>query len=280
LKHTDTVTVRFSATGVRSLSTVRGSICMNRRRTTSPDPAVFICSSDSRYDVLKRILPSVLKFWTDRPYPLYAGMNTAWELPPQVLPVLAPASHWQQEFSAQLGQIPEAYVLVLLDDFLLHTAVDQPRMAHLVRHAITLDLPYLRLVPLGRSLVARLTGRRPTQLSADLEHIPANHPFYCGLQATLWRKQHLLSRLVKQQSIWEFEHQAVPEAVHCAITHSPPIRYRHLVERGRWLPDAPSLLRRAGLPIDLGDRPMWSKLRYGRLCLDQIRWSLLGYSTC
>lgn len=253
---------------------------MNKRPRALPHPAVFICSSDNRHDVLGCILPSVMKFWANRPYPLYVGMNTVRELPPHVSAVLAPPSQWHREFAEQLAQIPEEYVVLLLDDFLLYAPVDQPRMAHVIREAIALKLPYLRLVPLGKSLVARVTGRQPTLVRPDLERIPARHPFYCGLQATIWHKHYLQSLLQKQQSIWDFEHQSIPEALHCAVTHSPPIRYRHLVERGRWLPDAPSLLRRAGLPTELGDRPMWSKSRYIRLCLDRIRWTVLGYSTC
>jgi hypothetical protein len=252
---------------------------MNRGHKARSPPAVFICSSDSRHDVLRRILPSVIKFWPDCPYALYVGMNTRRDLIDRATPVLASASQWRQEFAEQLDQIPEEHVIVLLDDFLLYAQVDQARLTQVVRNTISMGLPYVRLVPLGRSLAARLMGRQPTLLRPDLERIPASHPFYCGLQIAIWRKRHLESLLHKQQSIWEFEHQSIPEASHCALTHSPPIRYRHLIERGRWLPDAPSLLRRAGLPADLGDRPVWPKSRYIRLCVDRIRWTVLGYST-
>jgi hypothetical protein len=85
--------------------------------------------------------------------------------------------------------------------------------------------------------------------------------------------------LQQRQSIWEFEHQSPQESMHYAIKDRPPIIYRHLVERGRWLPDARSLLERAGLATELGNRPVWSRLKYARLLLDQIRWVVLGYGT-
>jgi hypothetical protein len=252
---------------------------MNTGPKTVPRPAVFLCSSDSRYDVLKRILPSVIKFWGSCPYTFYIGMNTCREHFPRVTPVLAPASHWHEELAAQLAQVPERHILVLRDAFLLCSPVDQPRLTQVTRNAISMDLPYLRLMPLGQSMTARIRRHRPTHLQPDMQPIPASHPSYCGLQATIWRKNYLESLLEKQQSLAEFEQQSMPEARHCALTHSPPIHYRQVIERDRWLPDASSLLKRAGLSADLGDRPVWSKSKYLRLCLNRMRETLFGAST-
>lgn len=244
------------------------------------DTAVFICSSDSRRDVLDRILPSVLKFWPDCPYPIYVGLNSHDRPLPGGTPVLAPASEWYREYTLQLAQVAEDYLIVILDDFLIGAPVDQSRLAGLVEDALTLNLAYLRLLPLGRSLPARLTGWRPPELKPGIERIRARRPFYSGLQIAIWRKQHLQSMLQKPLSIWEFEHQCIPGSVHCALKDRPPIVYRHLIERGCWLPDARSLLQRAGLPTELGDRPVWPNSRYARRFLDQVRWVVLGYATC
>jgi hypothetical protein len=228
-----------------------------------PRPAVFLSSSDGRYDVLRCTLPAVLKFWAHCPYTFYVGMNTRRELIARITPVLAPASNWAEEFAAQLAQIPEKHILILMDAFLLCSPVDQPRLTQVARNAVSLDLPYLRLMPLRR--------HRPTNLQSDLQRIPASHPAYCRLQATIWRKSHLESLLEKAQSLWDFERRSIPDAGHCALTHSPPIQYRQVIERDRWLPDAASLLKRAGLPAPAGDRPVWSKSKYFRLWLDRLR---------
>lgn len=240
---------------------------------TTPRPAVLLCSSDSRYDVLKCILPSVIKFWGHCPYTFYVGMNTERRLIAQATPVLAPASHWQEELSAQLAQIPERHIILLQDAFLLCSPVDQPRLTQVARNAIGMDLPYLRLQPLRRA-----RGNNPAYLQPDLQLIPAHHHAYCRLQATIWRKTHLESLLKKQLSLAEFEHQSIPEARHCALTHSPPIQYRQVIELDRWLPDASSLLKRAGLPAALGDRPVWSKTKYFRRWLRRVRETLSGAS--
>jgi hypothetical protein len=242
--------------------------------------AVFICSADNRRDVLERTLPSVIKFWPDCPYPFYVGVNSHGRPLPVGTPVIAPASQWHREFLLQLEQITEDYVVVILDDFLFRAPVDQTRLSDLVADVVARDLAYLRLVPLGRSLPARLSGQRPPELKPGIELIRARRPFYSSLQIAVWRRTHLLSMLRQPQSIWEFEHQWVPASVHCAIRDRPPIAYRHLVERGRWLPDARSLLQRAGLATDLGERPVWPNSRYARLFMDQVRWLVFGYATC
>jgi hypothetical protein len=241
---------------------------------------VFVSSSDNRRDVLDRILPSVVKFWPDCPYPLYVGLNSHGKPLPVGTALLAPVSDWRHECSLQLAQIEEEYLIVILDDFLIGAPVDQARLSDLVADSLTLNLPYLRLVPLGRSLAARLTGWRPVEMHPGIEKIRSRRPFYSSLQIAIWRRQHLLTLLQQPLSIWEFEHQCLPEWMHCAIKDRPPIAYRHLVERGRWLPDARSLLHRAGFPTELGERPVWPKSRYARLFLDQIRWTVLGYATC
>ena len=243
-----------------------------------PSVAAFICSADTRRDVLDRTLLSVMKFWPNCPYPLYVGLNTAGQPLPTGVPVLARPSEWHSEFALQLAQMQDQYVIVILDDFLLCVPVDQGRVSKLVNITVTLNLDYLRLVPLGRSLLARVIGKRHSQVAQGVEQLQLSHPFYSALQIAIWRKGYLESRLVTPKSIWDFEHESRSSSVHCAITRAPPFRYRHLVERGLWLPYARSLLRQVGLPSELGDRPAWPKSRYLNLLWDQARWLVQGYA--
>lgn len=242
--------------------------------------AVFICGSDSRIDILDRTLPAVRKFWPACRYPIHVGLNSCSRVLPVGAPVIAPPSEWRREFAQQLIQIDHEYVIVMLDDFLIQAPVDQDRLDALVEDAARLNLDYLRLIPLGRSLFARAMGWRPAPISPGIQRIRDRHPFYSALQIAIWRKSHLLSMLEQPLSIWEFERQSIREAKHCAIQADPPIAYRHLVEKGRWLPYARALLRRAGFAPELGNRPAWPATRYGQLWFDELRWIVLGYATC
>jgi len=249
-----------------------------RHTSVHPSVSVFICSADTRRDILDRTLLSVLKFWPVCPYPLYVGLNTDERPLPIGVPLLAAPSEWHNEFALQLAQVQEQYLIVILDDFLFRACVDQRRVAELVDIATTQNLDYLRLVPLGRSLLAHVTRKRLRQVAKDVEQIETCHPFYSALQISIWRKDYLEWRLATRRSIWEFEHESPPSSLHCAITRAPPFRYQHLVERGLWLPYASSLLRQAGLPSGLGDRPVWPRSRYLNLLWDQARWVVQGYA--
>ena len=238
---------------------------------------VFICSSDNRLDILDRVLPSVLKFWPDCPYAIYVGLNTpngTWE---KVTTLVAAPSEWRTEVLEQIGQIPETHLIVILDDFLFQDRVDQSRLSRLVDEAIDRKLPYLRLLPLRKSLSQRLIRSR-TRSTDDIQSIRSGRPFFSGLQIALWKKEHFASLLELRGSIWDFEHRQKPGIPHYVITSSAPIKYRHLVEKGRWLPYATSLLRLANLSTDLGSMRRWSAWMKLRLLVDEARFFLLGYA--
>lgn len=242
--------------------------------------AILVCSSDGRRDILERVLPSIRQAWAGAPYPLYVGVNSALGTGPGTIPLVAPVSQWWQECATQLLQIPEERVILILDDFLFTSPIDQHCVARLLGATVELDLPYLRLVPVGRSLMRRVLGHRHVEVQTGIEQVPAGHPFFSSLQVAIWKKQHLLALLSHQRSIWEFERLRIPAVPHFAVTGPPPVAYRHVIEKGRWLPYARSQLARAGLTPDLGSRSEWPRTRYARLLLDEIRWFVLGHSTC
>jgi hypothetical protein len=239
---------------------------------------VFVCSSDSRRDILERVLPSIFKYWPTCPYPIYVGVNTHCGISPRITLLVAQPSEWRRECLEQVAQLPETHLIIVLDDFLFQKPVDQIRLSKLVSQAITLDLQYLRLLPVGQSLMQRLTRLLRARPSVGIRAIRDRQRFYSGLQIAIWNKLHFVSLLELEGSIWDFEHQQRPGARHYAITNYPPITYRHLVEKGRWLPYAKSLLDRAGLSTDLGVRPMWSKWMNLLLLLDEVRFYVLGYA--
>jgi hypothetical protein len=239
---------------------------------------VFLCSSDNRADVLLRTLPSYLKFWPDNPYRFYVGCNSERELPSRFTVLPARPSEWRQEFLEQLDQMPEERLILFLDDYLLLAPVDQGRVAGCVAAAEGHRLPYLRLLPLRKSVFRRISASISRTAPADIEPIPENRPFISGLQVAVWDKAYLCAMLKTPGSIWEFEHRQMAGRAHCAITRSPPIAYSHLVEKGRWLPYAPRLLMSAGFATDLGARPKWPAWMHLRLFWDELRFQIQGYA--
>jgi hypothetical protein len=244
----------------------------------APRVAVFISGSSSRHDVLERVLPSILKFWPDCPYPIFVGTNSPIGSWPQVTEVHSEPQGWRAECSKQVGKIRATHLIVLLDDFLFQGYVDQPLLSSLVSQVTQSNISYLRLLPMGKSLRQRFASIMRKHDGQQIQRIEEDRPFYSCLQIAIWKKDHFESMLNLQGSIWDFEHQRNPSVDHYSITGRSPFVYRHIVEKGRWLPDAKSLLRDAGLPTDLGTRPRWSKWAHLKLLLDHLRFLVLGYA--
>jgi hypothetical protein len=243
-----------------------------------PTIGVFLSSSDSRRDILERIFPSMLKYWPDCPYKIYVGVNSEYTVWPGITSLIAPPSDWRSECLEQVRQICESHIIVILDDFLFLRPVDQQTVAGFVSIAVTSQAQYFRLLPLGRPLWERLgIGSRVNPING-VEEINATRPFFSSLQIAIWDKTHITSMLRARGSIWDFEHERMPKARHYAISQNPPILYRHLVEKGRWLPYAKAMLAKAGLPTNLGNRPIWSRWRNVKLIFDAIRFYIFGYS--
>lgn len=245
--------------------------------TESPSVAVYICSSDGRRDILERVLPSILSYWRDCPYSIYVGLNTHEHISPRVIPLQAKPSGWREECLNQIAQMSESHLIVVLDDFLFQAPVDQSRLSSIVASAIALRLPYLRLLPLRKSLMEHFLPRTRVSFPPGIEAIDEKRPFYSSLQIAVWEKTHLVSLLKLHGSIWDFEHQR-DAALHYVVSNAPPITYRHIVEKGRWLPYAKRLLNEAGLTSDLGKRKVWPRWTNIRILMDEMRFLVLGYA--
>jgi hypothetical protein len=251
-----------------------------RQLLTVPTPkvGVFICSSDSRKDILGRVLPSIFKYWPDCPYRIYVGLNTYCGISPAVTTLVAQPSGWRTECLEQVTQMPETHLIVVLDDYLFQGPVNQGRLSMLVSQAVTSDLAYLRLLPLGKSLTQRLFSSPTVNSVVGIQAIEDGRPFYSGLQIAIWNRAHFVSLLKLRGTVWDFEHHHRRGVAHYSIINDPPIRYRHLVEKGRWLPYAKSELARVGLSTQLGPRPAWPKWMNLLLLLDKLRFYVLGYA--
>jgi len=244
---------------------------------------VLVASSDNTADVFRQVAPGFQRHWPDCPLPRFVGLNE--DAAPAVgsgfTPVLcAEALGWRGELARQVAALPPQFdhVLLFLDDFLILRRVDTPALLQLIELALARELAYLRLIPELHSLAeSAWLALGPDHRSRPVSALAADTPYYSSLQLVLWRRSHLADLLAAPGSIWDFELQR-PAATHHAITVAPPVSYRHVVERGLWMRDAPWLFRRSGLPFEPGDRPLapWPQLvRHG---WRRLKFAAIGYA--
>lgn len=245
---------------------------------------LLVSSSDNTADVLRQVAPALDKYWPDCPFERFVGVNTAAAADGlEFVPVKSPLlGGWRSEIAHQIAALPAQYthILLLLDDFLLLEPVDTARVVGLVEAALRRDIAYLRLVPEERSLAGALAHRLSggdRDAEDGMAELPADTPYYSSLQASLWQRRHLAERLSAEGSIWDFELQR-GDAVHYAVAGPPALRYRHVVERGQWMADAPHLFARAGLPFRPGGRTLAGMRRRLGYLWQRGKFAILGYS--
>ena len=241
--------------------------------------AVVLASSDNTVDVGTLIAHALSRAWLDCPYPKYVVLSTdaaRWDDNSWQRLVAGRSDGWREELIAALACLEPSIqqVILILDDFLFLKPVDTELVAAVVRDAQHRGMGYVRLKPVDRSWLGNVL-RRLTPLR--IERLQPNEPYPSSLQIALWRRDHLLRMLTLPGTIWDFEHQYLPDEPHYAIAGARPIKYRHVVERGRWLGYAPRLFARVGLPFEPGDRPVWDRFYMMRSAVGRIRFGLFGY---
>lgn len=253
---------------------------LQRQNIHVRDICVFISSSDNTRDVFMQTSSSFERFWPDCNYPIYVGMNTP--IPGTVSErfsfIYADVSEWRVELMHQLAQIPERYLILFLDDFVLLEMVDTISLSHVVQYGIDHDIPYLRLVPVSRAWIPGKIHQLIHALShRQVERIPLEQPYYSSLQVALWRKDHLMACLANEGTIWDFEHRKIPEIKHYAVV-KPVIRYIHVIEKGKWQPYARMIIERGGSRFRPGKRQQLGLASYLRWYWSKFKFSIIGYS--
>jgi hypothetical protein len=242
---------------------------------------VLFSSSDNTFDVGVQVVAAFDRLWPDCPLSRFVLTTTAQRPWPQSgwnHIVAGQALGWRDELRLGLLALPAnaRHVLLVLDDFLLQAPVDGSHAARLIEEAECRDLPYLRLKPVDRSIIGKLIWNLWTR--PGIAALKTSELYYASLQLALWRREHLLTMLAQPGSIWDFENQRVPTQTHYAVTRTGPIRYMHVVEKGKWMPRAAKLFARAGVPFDRGLRPIWGRCYMILHMIRKIRFALFGYS--
>jgi hypothetical protein len=157
--------------------------------------------------------------------------------------------------------------------------VDTNRVASIIKRAVEDDVRYLCLIPPSRALLP-LLWKKLNRLfhPSAFEELKAGAPYYASLQVTLWERDHLSNMLRNAKNIWEFENSCIPGINHYAIIKRPPIRYVHVVEKGKWQPHAALLFEQAGLSFDPSKRQIHSVNHRLTLWINKLKFTILGYA--
>lgn len=200
---------------------------------------ILICSCTSTYDVALHTLASFKKNFNNSDFHIYLGanhnqVNVDW---PEQFVLRVPRSNWKDETIEQIKQLntrcPGADLILFLDDFILINSVNQNSLKNFLAIFKSNDMVYLRLTPFESSYAYKIYTRL-INLGKLFLIVPKNHPYYSSLQVSIWNRSYLIKLLVQCKNIWDFENLCIPNTTHYCVTEAI-FKYKHVVEKGRWL---------------------------------------------
>lgn len=139
--------------------------------------------------------------------------------------------NWSDSIKSALKQIDEKYVLIILEDYFLHTPVNDQHFWDAFMLMQEQDAAYLQVAysvenpDLSKVFAYDVVQKLP------------NAEYRTSLQAAIWDKEVLLNLLQSGESAWQFEKEGSvrSEAIErpfLAIIEDPPLKYLNMVTLG------------------------------------------------
>ncbi len=224
------------------------------------DVSAVVVSCDGFADVWPGFFGLLFRFWPDMPYPLHLISNHLTFPDKRITPLrVGDDISWSETLARGLERISSRFVLLTLEDFFLAAPVDTAHVGRLHSAMVAKSAVYLRLVPNPKADV-------PCPEMPDIGVIAKGAPYRTSLQIAFWDRLALLSLLRRNESAWDFELKGsrrsdqMSEPFLSVCEGISAIPYRHVVRRGKWLPDAVRHFTPLGIAFDFSKRPVESEL--------------------
>ncbi len=196
--------------------------------------AILVLSCDAYADTWAGFFKLLERYWPDCPFNVYLGTDSLRPSIPgcRVLNTKQQGLPWTSCAAEYLKQIPNAFVLTLLDDFYFRSRIDTNKVRQLIQTAHEKAYQQLRMVA--------IPGPASTNVASPVG--PLSGEYRVSTQCALWDRKHLISILQTPLSIWEFEKNASNSAAGNYVgVYRDVILYRgllthHVIEKGCWIP--------------------------------------------
>jgi len=236
--------------------------------------AIVVLSFDGYKDVWPYFFAVLNKYWSDCTYPIYLVNNEA-KVEYKNVHVIHTGKevNWCDRARKAIQQIDSEHILLLLEDYLIGTKVNNGNVEEILNFINKNDVKYFRItnIPHLRSKMKNTNNIYP---------ILKNEEYGINLQASIWKKEYLLTSLkVVDGSAWEFEIDFLKKAMNakdepfcdCFVSTSNIIDIHNGILKGKWFPKTIRYFRKRGIKIDYINR---GKLSFKEVIEYNIRFQL------
>jgi len=224
------------------------------------DIAVLIASCDKYYDLWQPFFTLFFRHWPDCCYPVYLVSNYRVYPDPRVKTIaVGEDTDWSSNLISALQQIPNSYVILLLEDYLLTRPVSTAMVETLAAYMRQRRAGCLRLYPCPGPDVS-------CPDNTEVGEILKGSAYRLSTQAAIWDKLVLLGLLRQGETPWELEVLGSKRtnalnapflSVKRNDNNTYPISYFcTAVVRGKWVLAAIRLCRKEDIQVDLSIRPL------------------------
>lgn len=109
--------------------------------------AILVSSCDKHRDLWSPFFTFLFRYWPDCPFHIHLISNLVEYRDARVKTIrVGKDSNWSSVFALALQQIPQSFVLVLMEDYFLDQTVDTPRITELAGYMKSKNAVCLRLL--------------------------------------------------------------------------------------------------------------------------------------
>jgi len=205
---------------------------------------ILVLSCDKYEDIWRPFFHCLERYWPDRPFPCYLVTNHQRpEFPGVSIIAVGDDRTWSDNVLKALEQVGEDYVLMFIEDLLLHAPVDATRLERILTWVATERPPYVQLV----------RSESPDGPHSDLVGVVLPGTLYrTSTVISVWRKDVLKGILTSGESAWDFELTGSARSDAFGVFYrswTDCFKVTNCIIKGVWYPPALKQMRALGVPI-------------------------------
>jgi len=212
------------------------------------DTAFVVVSCDKYSALWEPFFKCLTKYWPDCPFDKYLVSNHL-DLSDKsaVVVKVGEDKSYSDNLRLALEKINYEWIILWLDDVFIADTVDTGRLLHILEHVKRRGAGYLKLA-------ADMPMAYKPDPGEEVGQLPKGIKYRSAIGCTLYRKTTLLKLLTPNASAWDLDRSEIADQLDepfYALTPSsskkPPIKYSHLLVKGRWLLDSLPFMWRENL---------------------------------
>lgn len=206
--------------------------------------SIYVSSPDSYSDVLDVYIRCFKKYWKDCPYELILTTNSHYYDGIKCICNNNPGDSWVERTIAAYSQISSKYILLMCDDILINSKVDNEKIESILDYMDENDIKFCRLNPVKQ-------GKVISEIPY-LNKVSKQMPYAVNLQIGICRMDYLKELLGDGTlSAWDIENSLntiSSESEDCLYkdvvsVNSTVIPFIHGIFKGKWYRKAISFIK-------------------------------------